>query len=156
LSLSGENVASLTQLESGNVWYGEKTFSNLTANLTKELIAENDCPSTAKASATVTIINNQCSTASSSASQGFQLPNSSPATETSWVNTNVNPKGTWIFLNKDESFTSNCTIAQVNAPVVLIKAGTKYIYYLNVVSGQQLCSYDGKDISHVSYFTCVK
>ncbi len=55
LSLSGENVANFTYLESGNIWYGEKTFSNLTSDLTKNLIAKNDCPSTAKASATVTV-----------------------------------------------------------------------------------------------------
>jgi hypothetical protein len=55
LFLSGENVANFTHLESGDIWYGEKTFSNLTSNISKELIAKNDCPSIASASATVTV-----------------------------------------------------------------------------------------------------
>ena len=55
LFLNGENVASFTYLESGDIWYGEKIFSNLTSDITKNLIAKNDCPSTAKASATVIV-----------------------------------------------------------------------------------------------------
>jgi hypothetical protein len=96
-----------------------------------------------------------CPTAISSAPQGFELPNSSPETETAWVNANVMP-GPWVFLKKDDGFSGNCASASTDASVVLVKAGTKYIYYLNVVAGQQLCSYDGKGISHISYFTCKK
>ena len=103
----------------------------------------------------VTINTPKCPIAFSNVAQGFELPNSSPTTETNWVNNNVTP-GPWAFLNKNQDFGSNCTTAQINASIVLIKAGTKYKYYLNVVAGQQLCSYDGKGISHVSYFTCSK
>lgn len=148
VTLNGIDVTNLTN-ENG---IGSKTFTNITATTNFILNVGNDCPSSDTASVKVTIINNQCPEATSTAPQGFELPNSSIETETNWVNANVKP-GPWIFLYKNDGSTP-CAAAQIDASVVLIKAGTKYIYYLNVSAGQQLCSYDGKDISHVSYFTC--
>jgi hypothetical protein len=102
-----------------------------------------------------------CEVATSTAEQGFSLPNSKPATETSWVNSNVTG-GPWEFLFKqDNGFGHNsCYPSGFLAAVVLVKAGQTYQYYLNVLPGQVLCSYDPpgsgkpKDISHVSYFIC--
>lgn len=102
--------------------------------------------------------------ASSSASQGFTLPNSSEATETAWVDANVQ-LGPFKLVDKDEfQHEDECTTVSINpgnsAKVALVKAGTTYRYHLNVVDGQTICSYDPpgspkpKDISHVSYFVC--
>jgi hypothetical protein len=91
--------------------------------------------------------------ATSSAGQNFVLGNSSSSTETSWVNNNVDP-GPYEFWDKDDDFDSHCTTAWFSAKVVLLKAGTQYRYFLNVTSGQQLCSTNNHDISHISKFRC--
>jgi hypothetical protein len=91
--------------------------------------------------------------ATSGAAQGFSLPNSSPTTETAWVNANVSP-GPYEFWTKHEDYNDDCTTAFFSAKVVLLKAGTKYWYFLNVTPGQQLCSGSGQDISHISKFRC--
>jgi hypothetical protein len=92
--------------------------------------------------------------ATSGAAQGFSLANSGEATETAWVNANVDP-GPYEFIRKDE-FNDNgsCLTAIGAAKVVLVKAGTSYHYYLNVTTGQSLCSDNGRNISHISYFNC--
>jgi hypothetical protein len=91
--------------------------------------------------------------ATSSASQPFTLLNSGEATETTWVNNNVDP-GPYAFWLKNQFSGVQCTAATVPAPVVLLKAGNNYWYFLNVFTGQQLCSGAQQDISHVSYFRC--
>ncbi len=91
--------------------------------------------------------------ATSSASQGFVLGNSSQSTETNWVNNNVDP-GPYEFWAKHDDFDDNCTTAWFSAKVVLVKASTSYKYYLNVTPGQQLCSFTGQDISHITKFRC--
>ncbi len=90
--------------------------------------------------------------ATSTASQPFGLPNSSPTTETNWVNANVNP-GPYAFGHKDENGGPSCKAAGSSAKVVLLKAGQNYWYFLNVTAGQQLCS-SGQGISHLTYFNC--
>lgn len=102
--------------------------------------------------------------ASSSAEQGFSLPNSSEATETAWVDANVLVPP-FDLIDKDEfEHEDDCTVVSIShgssAKVALVKAGTTYRYHLNVHDGQVICSYDppgsakAKDISHVSYFGC--
>ena len=91
--------------------------------------------------------------ASSSAAQNFGLPDSSDATETNWVNDNVNP-GPYELYAKPDNFQHSCTTANFSAKVVLLKAGTKYWYFLNVTPGKWLCSGNLKDISHLSKFRC--
>jgi len=150
-STSGANVITLN--DNPVAAAGTQSFEVI-ASMDFTLRAENECDSVEKTIHVDYVPDNKCPKAYSDAQQGFELPNSNPETETNWVNSHVTP-GPWIFLNKnDGSFSGNCTTAQIDASVVLIKAGTQYIYYLNVVAGQQLCSYDGKTISHVSYFTC--
>ncbi|HXV27050.1 MAG TPA: hypothetical protein VD862_03460 [Candidatus Paceibacterota bacterium] len=90
--------------------------------------------------------------ATSQASQPFELANSSDATETAWVNSNVSP-GPYALFSKP-GYESGCVNAPSSAKVVLLKAGREYIYFLNVSAGQQLCSANGKDVSHLSLFNC--
>jgi hypothetical protein len=89
----------------------------------------------------------------------FNLQNSGSAAELAWVNSYVG-LGPWEKFDDEGDKDDDCTGADVSAKVVIVKAGSSqsttwsYKTYLNVTQGQQLCTYGGKDISHVAYFRC--
>lgn len=95
----------------------------------------------------------------------FNLDNSGDATELEWVDTYVSV-GPWKKIGYEGSKNDDCTYADMDAKVAIVKAGSshsiayEYRTYLNVKKYDLLCSYDppgssrAKDISHVTYFDC--
>jgi len=96
-----------------------------------------------------------CDPVYSNAQQCFKLSNSSEKEETKWAHNNVAPY--LIYKGKKEIGGSYYSVKK-SVPLILIKAGLFYSYFLNVTPGQKLYPYncDGKqhDISHVTIFDC--
>lgn len=96
--------------------------------------------------------------ATSNAINPFEIANAGDATELAWVNANVSP-GPYAILAKVK-YVEACALSQYAAPVILVKAANTYVYFLNVVVGQNICpnilNKNGKPqaISHITYFTC--
>lgn len=95
-----------------------------------------------------------------SGSNPFELPNSSDATELSYVQDNVYTE--LINLEKVNEPGGTSWTADENFAVVLVKAGTTYYLYTNVHVGDAVQSQGfnkkgvRQDISHVSRFVCVE
>ncbi len=90
----------------------------------------------------------------------FQLDNAGDATELAYVQTHVTPSGVFSGLSKIDNVNQTYWAADKNWGVVLVKSGTFYTLYTNVVAGQTLQSpsynQNGQQqaISHVSRFDC--